>query len=59
MVAAQRDGSNQIDGRRLASWCASKANRIIDGLRLITDRRSARSGKACELCEFGEFKTGR
>jgi hypothetical protein len=59
MVAAQRDGSNQIDGRRLASWCASKANHIIDGLRLITDREIGALRKACELCEFGEFKTGR
>jgi hypothetical protein len=39
MVAAKRDESNQIDSRRLGTWCASKANRIIDGLRLITDRK--------------------
>jgi hypothetical protein len=39
MVAAKRDESNQIDARRFGIWCASKADRIIDGLRLITDRK--------------------
>jgi hypothetical protein len=39
MVAAKRDDSNQIDARRLGIWCASKAGRVIDGLRLITDRK--------------------
>jgi len=39
MVAAKRDDSNQIDPRRLGNWCASKADRVIGGLRLITDRK--------------------
>jgi hypothetical protein len=39
MVAARRDESNQIDARRLGNWCASKADRIIDSLRLTADRK--------------------
>jgi hypothetical protein len=39
MVAAHRDDSNQIDPRRLGSWCSSKTARVIDGLRLIADHK--------------------
>jgi hypothetical protein len=43
MVAAKRDHSNQIDVRRLGIWCASKADRVIDGLRLTPDRKIRRA----------------
>jgi len=43
MVAAKREDSNQIDVRRLGIWCASKADRVIDGLRLTPDRKIRRA----------------
>jgi hypothetical protein len=43
MVAAKRDDSNQIDARRLGSWCSSKTGRVIDGLRLTPDRKIRRA----------------
>jgi hypothetical protein len=43
MVAAKRDDSNQIDVRRLGIFCASKADRVIDGLRLTPDRKIRRA----------------
>ena len=43
MVAAKRDDSNQIDARRLGAWCSSKADRVIDGLRLAPDRKIRRA----------------
>jgi putative DNA primase/helicase len=39
MVTAKRDQSNHIDARRLGIWCAGKADRILDGLRLTADRK--------------------
>ena len=43
MVASKRDDSNQIDARRLGAWCSSKADRVIDGLRLAPDRKIRRA----------------
>jgi hypothetical protein len=43
MVAAKRDDSNQIDARRLGAWCSSKAGRVVDGLRLMPDRKIHRA----------------
>jgi hypothetical protein len=43
MVAATRDDSNQIDARRLGTWCSSKAACIIDGLSLTRDRKIRRA----------------
>ena len=37
MVAAKRGDSKEIDPRRLGAWCSSKADRVIDGLRLTAD----------------------
>ena len=43
MVAAKRDDSNQIDARRLGAWCSSLTARVIDGLRLTSERKFRRA----------------
>jgi hypothetical protein len=43
MVAAKRDDSKEIDARRLGIWCASKTDRVIEGLRLTPERKIRRT----------------